>query len=128
MRAATAYKRVSDSTSVMAADPLDLIILLYEKLLHRLRETRLAIEAAEVAARGRATSAAIEIISNGLIGALDMERGGEVAVRLKEQYQLWLRMLLQTNLNGDLNLLSTLESSVGEILSAWKELKAQPKR
>lgn len=128
MRAATAYKRVSDSTSVMAADPLDLIILLYEKLLHRLRETRLAIEAAEVAARGRATSAAIEIISNGLIGALDMERGGEVAIRLKEQYQLWLRMLLQTNLNGDLNLLSTLESSVGEILSAWKELKAQPKR
>jgi len=128
VRAATAYKRVSDSTSVMAADPLDLIILLYEKLLHRLRETRLAIEAAEVAARGRATSAAIEIISNGLIGALDMERGGEVAIRLKEQYQLWLRMLLQTNLNGDLNLLSTLESSVGEILSAWKELKAQPKR
>ena len=128
MRAATAYKRVSDSTSVMAADPLDLIILLYEKLLHRLRETRLAIEAAEVAARGRATSAAIEIISNGLIGALDMERGGEVAIRLKEQYQLWLRMLLQTNLNGDLNLLSTLESSVGEIFSAWKELKAQPKR
>ncbi len=112
----------------MAADPLDLIILLYEKLLHRLRETRLAIEAAEVAARGRATSSAIEIISNGLIGALDMERGGEVAIRLKEQYQLWLRMLLQTNLNGDLDLLSTLESSVGEILSAWKELKAQPKR
>jgi flagellar protein FliS len=128
VRAATAYKRVGDSTSVMAADPLDLIILLYEKLLHRLRETRVAIGAADVAARGRATSAAIEIISNGLIGALDMERGGDVAIRLKEQYQLWLRMLLQINLNGDLELLSTLELSVGEILSAWKELKAQPKR
>ena len=57
-----------------------------------------------------------------------MERGGDVAIRLKEQYQLWLRMLLQINLNGDLELLSTLELSVGEILSAWKELKAQPKR
>ncbi|NDD11208.1 MAG: flagellar export chaperone FliS [Betaproteobacteria bacterium] len=124
MRAASAYKRVSDSTSVMAADPIGLIVLLYEKLLQRLREAALAIDSGDFSARGRATSSAIEIISSGLIGALDLERGGELALRLKEQYQLWLRMLLQVNLQGDKNLLAVLESNVAEVLSAWQELKA----
>jgi len=77
MRAASAYKRVSDSTSVMAADPIGLIVLLYEKLLQRLREAALAIDSGDFSARGRATSSAIEIISSGLIGALDLERGSK---------------------------------------------------
>lgn len=128
MRAASAYKRVHDSTSVMAADPVGLIILLYDKLLLRLQEARLAIDGGDVAARGRATSAAIEIISSGLIGALDMERGGEVALRLKAQYELWLRMLLQVNLNSDLRALEALETGARDILSAWRDLKSKAPR
>jgi len=124
MRAATAYKRVGDNTSVMVADPLGLVILLYEKLLLRIKEVDVAIGAGDIQGRGKSTSAAIEIISNGLIGALDLDRGGDVAVRLKEQYQIWLQMLLQINMNGDARLLGSLASGVAEVLSAWKEVKA----
>lgn len=125
MRAATAYKRVGDNTSVMAADPVGLIVLLYEKLLQRIKEASAAIEAGDLPGRGKSTSAAIEIISSGLIGALDMERGGDVATRLKEQYQLWLQMLLQINLQGDPQMLRVLERNVAEVLSAWRELKVK---
>jgi flagellar protein FliS len=128
MRAASAYKRVGDSTAVMAADPVGLIILLYEKLLLRIAEAAVAIQADDLQARGKATSAAIEIISNGLIGALDMDRGGQVAVRLREQYQIWLTMLLQLNLSGDIKLLNILESGVREVLSAWRELSLSKQR
>lgn len=130
MRAANAYKRVNDSTSVMAADPVGLIILLYEKLVLRIQEAKLAIDTGDLHGRGRATSAAIEIISSGLIGALDMQQGGDIALRLKEQYNIWLQMLLQANLSGDLRTLAGLESGVKEVLSAWRELKAmdQPRR
>jgi flagellar protein FliS len=112
----------------MAADPVGLIILLYEKLLLRIAEAAVAIQADDLQARGKATSAAIEIISNGLIGALDMDRGGEVAVRLREQYQIWLTMLLQLNLSGDIKLLNILESGVREVLSAWRELSLSKQR
>ena len=124
MRAATAYKRVSDNTAVMAADAVGLVVLLYEKLLLRLREVGVAIDTGDIAARGKSTGAAIEIISAGLIGALDMDRGGSVASHLRQQYEIWLHMLLKLNLSGDANLLRALERGVSEVLSAWRELQA----
>jgi len=98
MRAARAYQSVSQHTSVMGASTLELVLLLYEKLLDRLRQARESAKSGDVAGRGRATGLAIEIIEKGMLGALDMAQGGEIAVRLKDQYQFWMVQLLRFNM------------------------------
>ncbi|NBO81529.1 MAG: hypothetical protein EBU75_01550 [Betaproteobacteria bacterium] len=44
MRAARAYQNVGQHTAVMSGDPIDLVILLYDKLLQRLREVKASID------------------------------------------------------------------------------------
>lgn len=124
MRAARAYQAVSQQTAVIGADTLQLVVLLYEKLLERIREAREAQASNDIAARGRATSLGIELIEKGLLGSLDAERGGDVAVKLKEQYSLWMFQFIQFNQHGKADVLDALEHQVKTVLSAWRELKA----
>jgi flagellar protein FliS len=126
VRAARAYQSVDRHTAVISGNTVDLVILLYEKLLQRFREARKAIELNDIAGRGVATSKAIELIEKGLIGCLDMRQGGEIAEQLRRQYGLWLNQTLRCNLTADLSLLDKLEAEVKDILSAWQEIKQQP--
>ena len=128
MRAARAYQSISQHTSVMGAGTLELVLLLYEKLLDRLRQARESASAGDVAGRGRATGFAIEIIEKGMIGALDMVKGGEIAIRLKEQYQIWMIQLLRFNMEGDLKLLDAVESQIKTVRSGWEEIKQTNQR
>jgi len=54
MRAARAYRSVDQSTAVIAGSPVDLTILLYEKLIERLITARAAVERGDIGARGEA--------------------------------------------------------------------------
>jgi flagellar protein FliS len=126
MRAARAYQNVDRHTAVISGNTVDLVILLYEKLLQRFREARKAIELNDISARGEATSKAIELIEKGLIGCLDMRQGGALAEQLRHQYSLWLNQVLRCNLTADLGLLEKVEAEVKDILSAWQEIKKQP--
>jgi flagellar protein FliS len=125
MRAARAYQSVDRHTAVITGDPVDLVILLYDKLLQRFREVRAAVERGDIGARGEATGKAIELIEKGLVGCLDMNQGGGIAVQLKRQYAIWMSQLLRCNLTADLELLTKLEAEVKDIHQAWQELKAQ---
>jgi flagellar protein FliS len=125
MRAARAYQSVGQHTAVMAGDPIDLVIMLYEKLLQRLREVRQSLERGDIGGRGEACGKAIELVEKGLIGCLDMSQGGAIAVQLKAQYARWMTMILRCNMAADPALLGVLENEVKDILSAWQELKAQ---
>jgi len=123
MRAARAYQSVSQHTSVIGANTLDLVLLLYEKLLERLRQAKECVAAGDIAGRGKSTGLAIEIIEKGMIGALDMSQGGDIAIRLKEQYQYWMVSLLRFNMEGDLSLLEAVEAQVKTVRSGWEEIK-----
>jgi flagellar protein FliS len=123
MRAARAYQSVDRHTAVIAGNSLDLVILLYDKLLQRFREIRSAIESGEIVARGQAVGKAIELIESGLIGCLDLQQGGNLAHQLRAHYVQWMTGLLRCNLNADIPMLEKIEHEVKEILSAWRELK-----
>jgi len=123
MRAARAYQAVSQHTAVMGANTLELVLLLYEKLLERIRQARECLESSDIAGRGRATGLAIEIIEKGMIGSLDMQQGGDLAVRLREQYEFWMIQLLKFNLEADLKALEAVEAQIRTVRSGWEELK-----
>ena len=125
MRAAKAYGEVARHTAVLSADSLDLVLLLYDKLLQRLREARLAVEKGDVRERGEATGKAIDIIEKGLIGSLDFDRGGEIAFRLNAHYRAWTTFVLRYTANPDETLLEAMELQIAALRGAWEDLKRQ---
>ncbi|MBZ5586208.1 MAG: flagellar export chaperone FliS [Acidobacteriia bacterium] len=82
---------------VLSAGPLELVRLLYQAGTGAVREARRHLAAGEIAARSRSISKACEILME-LIGALDRERGGEIAERLAALYGYMYSRLLEANL------------------------------
>jgi len=123
MRAARAYGNLDRQTSVMVSDPVGLVVLLYDKLIQRIQEARAGFASKDVQARSDAISKAMELIEVGLMSSLDDSRGGEVAVRLRAHYQVWMAKLLRSNMQASVELLSEVEAEVKTIKLAWDELK-----
>lgn len=95
--AAEAYR----DHDVLTADPLSLVARAYEAALRHLARARTALAAGDLAAKGAAVARASDCL--GLLrGALDMERGGEIARNLDRLYEYFSRRLLEGHaLNRD---------------------------
>jgi len=60
----------------------------------------------------------------GLQGALDFEKGGELATNLNELYNYITRRLLYVNARNDLAALDEIHGLMTEIRSAWETVPA----
>ena len=58
----------------------------------------------------------------GLQGALDFEKGGELATNLNDLYNYVTRRLLHINLRNDLVALDEIYGIMTEIREAWKQV------
>jgi len=124
-RGAAAYGRVGLESDVMSASPHRLITLLYEGADTAIRTAAVHLEDGNVAEKGRAISKALDIVNNGLLAALDRERGGELAERMASLYDYIARLLLKANLDKDPACLEEARRLLGELGSAWREIDAQ---
>jgi flagellar protein FliS len=127
MRAARAYGSTDRQTAVMVSNPVGLVILLYEKLLTRLAEAKRAFAVRDVQARSQAITKSIELIDIGLVSSLDHSKGGDIAVRLKAHYEIWIAKLFRANMKASEELVSEVEEEVRMIKSAWVELNCRGK-
>ena len=83
-RAASAYQRVGIETSVSAADPHQLVSLIYDALLQSLGKARAAVLRRDVATKGSEIGRAVRFLEEGLKAGLNDEQGGDLApVRLE---------------------------------------------
>ncbi|HEY6609587.1 MAG TPA: flagellar export chaperone FliS [Pseudomonas sp.] len=125
MRGAAAYARVGVESSVMSATPHRLIGMLFDGAQTSIRAARLHMQSGDVAEKGKAISRAIDIVNQGLLAALDHERGGELAQRLEQIYDYVVRLLLQANLHNDEQRLDEAARLLEDIGSAWREIGQQ---
>lgn len=121
-RGAGAYARVGVESGVMSASPHQLIVLLFDGALASIRAARIHLQAGNVGEKGKAISRALDIVNNGLLAALDAERGGEIAEQLGSLYDYVARRLLRANLHNDAASLDEAESLLEELASAWREI------
>ncbi|MCE0731995.1 flagellar export chaperone FliS [Halomonas sp. G15] len=121
-RGASAYARVGVESGVMSASPHQLIVMLFDGAIAAIRTARIHLEAGNTAEKGKAISKAMDIINNGLLAALDAEKGGEIAERLASLYDYTTRLLLAANLRNDVESLNQAEAILEDIASAWKEI------
>lgn len=119
----SAYSRVSLETTVQGADPHRLILLLFEGARSAIITAQYAIEQKDAATRGSALSKAIDIINNGLRASLDIEAGGDIAVKLSALYEYMCTRLLYANLRNDAAIISEVANLLAEIHDAWAAIE-----
>ena len=112
-RGAGAYARVGVESGVMSASPHQLISMLFDGAGTAIRAAALHMREGQVAEKGKAISKALDIVNNGLLAALDREKGGELAARL----------LLNANLRNDPASLDEAGRLLADLGEAWNQIK-----
>jgi len=95
-RAAQSYGSVQVVTGVATADNVQLIQMLFDGLTESLASAKGHIQNNAIEEKSKAISRAGRIVV-GLQGALDFERGGELAQNLNELYAYVTRRLFHVN-------------------------------
>lgn len=119
---AGAYARVGVESQVISANPHQLITLLFDGAITAIRAARLHMQNGNAAEKGKAISKALDIVNQGLMTALDRDKGGEIADNLGLLYDYIVRQLLQANLHNDLDKLDEAERLLTDLGSAWREI------
>ncbi len=123
MRAATTYARVGTETGVMAADPHQLVLMLFEGALLALGDARLHMTRGATAAKGQALSKAIMIIENGLNASLDVKAGGKLGEQLAALYTYMCDRLLVANLRNRPEIIDEISGLLRELRAAWEQIR-----
>lgn len=118
-KAIAAYGDVKVTTGVASANGVQLIQMLFDGLLESLAATKGHIQNGDIVQKGKSIARASRIVI-GLQGALDFERGGDLANNLNELYGYVTRRLLHVNARNDLDALEEIFGLMNEIRSAWE--------
>jgi flagellar protein FliS len=124
--AINAYNKVGIESSVDAADPLKLILMLYQGALLAIISAKNQITRNETSAKGKSISKAITIIDEGLKACLDKKSGGELAQNLASLYDYMNQRLLIANLKNDTTILDEVSKLLTELKGAWENMRTAP--
>ena len=108
------------SGEITSADPVRIIVLLYEGALCF---SRVALQGFDdPATRGQALGRAHRILSE-LLAALDHEKGGEIADNLDGMYRYMMDCLTNSNVNNDKKALQSVIDVLNTMLPAWRQIE-----
>ena len=120
-RGVAAYRNVSVSSAVPYADSVHLIQMLFDGLMVSLADAEGHIERKDIKAKTESIGRATKIL-NGLQGALDFEKGAEIAINLSDLYDYCVRRLLKASIRNDPSIVREVKGLMGEIQGAWSTL------
>lgn len=111
------YRRNAISTSSQER----LIIMMYEGAIKFTTMAIQSIDEGDIAGQGKYISKTHDIISE-LSLALDIEKGGEIALRLESLYQYMLSQLTIANIKSDRRILENIIKILSPLNNAWEQL------
>jgi flagellar protein FliS len=123
LKALESYGAVKIESVVNDANGVQLIQMLFDGLLESLSVAKGHLMHNEKIEKSKALTRAGRIVI-GLQGALDLERGGELARNLFELYSYVTRRVLQANLHNDVEAIDEVHGLMSEIRSAWQTMPA----
>lgn len=118
MRAHRAYAATQRETAVSSARPVDLVVMVYERLLDHLRSAQLQMAAGTDPVEP--LTKALDLITTGLESCLDMERGGQIAENLAAIYEWASRDILRARLRRDPQLIQGVIDAMSPLAQAWR--------
>ncbi|MFQ5479848.1 MAG: flagellar export chaperone FliS [Thermodesulfobacteriota bacterium] len=119
MKGIKAYQKVQ----VMTSDRVRLVVMLYEGVIKFNRLAALAIKDNDIEKRSEYINRSIAIISE-LYNALDMQRGEEVAINLRDLYLHSLTRLAEANNKNSIRIIEGVTALFAEVKEGWDALVA----
>ncbi|BCX50856.1 MULTISPECIES: flagellar export chaperone FliS [Comamonas] len=125
-RAMSAYRQVGVQSMVDSASPQQLIKMLFDGLLASINAARGAIERGDINEKVRHIGKAVRILQEGLLGALDREKGGELAGNLASLYEYCTTRLTLANARNDASMVDEVAGLVSTVAQGWNEITNAP--
>ena len=119
MKGVRAYQKVQ----VMTSGGVRLVVLLYEGVIKFNRLAARAVRDGDINGRSNYINRSAAII-NELQGALDMERGGEIARNLRDLYAYCLVRLMEANMNNSAARIEEVTALFTELKRGWEAVAA----
>ena len=121
-----AFARRYREVAVRTANPMQLIVILYDAAICSLQEARDHIESKNIEGRSRSVNKCISIISE-LQSSLDLKHGGDIASSLNRLYGYMTRRIFAATAQQSSQPLEEIESLLENLRTAWKTLAGQPR-
>jgi flagellar protein FliS len=110
----------------LAAEPLELVAMLYLKAITEIREARRHLAERNIVARSKAITKAYEVISE-LDASLNLEVGGDLAKRLRALYGYCMVRLLDANMQQADGPLAEVLGLLSTLSEGWQAIaKSDP--
>ena len=113
------YQAVNNTGAVLDRPPIDLVVLVYERIDDKLLLAEQAVAANNTAQLGEQMQQATDLLQQGLVATLDFERGGDVALNLGRVYDYCQRRMLQGHLRRDVEALREARKLLAELREGW---------
>ena len=126
-RAQMRYRQVDNVGAVGNRSPLELILLVYDRIDDKLADAEVAIAARDRVRVNEGISQANDLISQGLMAALNHAQGGEVSRNLALVYDYSVRRLLQASLWQDASVVREVRGLLTGLRESWATLQPPPR-
>ena len=113
--------RSSHEVEVLSSSPIELIRLLYKGALEAVEAARLHLAQGKIRERSAAITKATLILDE-LTTSLDLERGGKLAIGLRDLYDYMQRRLTQANIEQSDLPLADVQSLIATLFDAWNQI------
>ncbi len=122
LKAVSQYQ-TADNSSIVYADPHELVLRLMNGAIERIAQARGAIQYKNPGDKGEFIGKAISIIG-GLEGCLDHSQPGDLSHNLSNLYQYMIVSLTEANINNNIAKLNEISDLLLQIKSAWEKIPA----
>ena len=109
---------------VKTANPLELVVILYDGAIHSLQQALEQLKQNDVAGRSRSINRFVALLSQ-LQASLNFDEGGAIASSLDRLYTYMKERVFQANVGQKSEPLHEVINLLQNLRSAWQELAAQ---
>lgn len=124
--ASSAYAKVGIDIGAEVASPHKLIVMLYDGAVLALTTAKARIDTGDQEGMSEYIRRGCNIIDQGLRDSLDLQAGGELAVRLQALYNYMAMRLQLANIKSDPQIIEEVLGLLQELRSAWGEIATDP--
>lgn len=122
-RSHRAYAATQRETSVASAKPVELIAMVYQRLLDHLNTGK--VQMSEGLDSSESFTKAVDLITTGLESCLDKEKGGEIAQNLAFIYDWACKEIIRARLRRDPEMIQGVINALIPLAEAWLEHAGQ---
>ncbi|WP_286233295.1 flagellar export chaperone FliS [Thalassotalea sediminis] len=123
----SAYKQVDINSNILASDPHQIILLMFDGLLKGVATARGAIERKDFELKAQSLTKSINIL-DALIQSLDFDSQPEISKNFQVMYSYCIDCLMKASTSLDIAKLDEVVDMIKPVRSAWSEMPEDAKQ